>query len=127
MVVVTKIKSLAELRKIKETASTQGKIRAKGKTRVVVRLGTCGLVPKAQSIARVLTEEVQKRDLGDVVVETKDSSRPCRGEPFIDIIRCGTPRVTYGHVKPSHAFRIIDEHIVNGRIVRDLVLPSSEE
>jgi (2Fe-2S) ferredoxin len=30
-------------------------------------------------------------------------------------------------VKPSHAFRIVDEHIVNGQVVHDLVVSSSSE
>jgi NADP-reducing hydrogenase subunit HndB len=127
MAVITKIRSLAELKKIKEAASAQAKTRAKGKTRVVVKLGTCGLAADARTVVQALTDEVQKYDLDDVVVETEECSSPCQGAPFVDIILNGAPRVTYGRVKPSQAVRIVDEHIVNGQIVRDLVIPLSEE
>jgi NADP-reducing hydrogenase subunit HndB len=126
MTVITRIRSLAELRKIKEAASAQGKMRTKGKTRVVVKLGTCGLAAEARTVVEALTEEVQKRELDDVVVEMKDCSRLCRGAPFVDIIRHDAPRVTYAHMKPSHAFRVVDEHIVNGKVVRDLAVSIEE-
>jgi NADP-reducing hydrogenase subunit HndB len=127
MVAVAKIKSLAELRKIKEAASAQARIHGNGKTRVVVRLGTCSVAADAHSVARALAEEVQKRDLDDdVIVETRDCSRRCRGEPFVDVIGCDASSVTYGHVKLSNVFRIVDEHIVNGQVVQDLVAPSED-
>ncbi|MDR2175060.1 MAG: (2Fe-2S) ferredoxin domain-containing protein [Synergistaceae bacterium] len=126
MVTTTRIRSLAELRKIKEAASAQSKTRVRGKTRVVVRLGECRAAADARSIAQVLTEEVQKRELDDVVVETENCSRLCCGEPFVEIIQNGAPRVTYRHVRPSNAFRIIDEHIVNGKLIKDLIVPTEE-
>jgi NADP-reducing hydrogenase subunit HndB len=126
MVMTTRIGSLAELKKIKEDASAQAKTRGKEKTRVIVRLGKCSVAAKARIIAQALTEEVQKRELDDVVIETKDCSGRCRGEPFVDIIRSDTPRVTYERVEPSNAFRIIDEHIVHGQVVHDLIVTLGE-
>jgi NADP-reducing hydrogenase subunit HndB len=127
MMTITKIRSLAELRKIKETASTSVRVRSKGKTRVLVRLGTCSVAARAHTVAQALAEEVRRRQLNNVVVvETKDCSRLCRGEPFIDIIQSDAPCVTYGHVEPSIAFRIVDEHLVNGQVLQDLVAPPEE-
>ena len=126
MVTTTKIRSLAELKKIQEAASAAAKIHSKEKTHVVVRLGTCSVAAKARTVVQALTEEVLKRQLSDVVVETEKCSRLCRGEPFIDIVQNDAPRITYGHVGPSNAFRIIDEHIVNGQVLQDLVAPPEE-
>jgi NADP-reducing hydrogenase subunit HndB len=120
----TRIRSLAELKRIKEAALSQTKTRSRGKTRVVVRLKACGVAPEVRTVVEALTEEVQKRALDDVVVETEDCSELYRGEPFVDIIQNGESRVTYGNVKPSDAPRIVDEHIVNGQIVQDLVVDS---
>ena len=40
----------------------------------------------------------------------------------MDIVRPGEPRVTYGNLKPEDVPRIISEHLVNGRVVEDLVI-----
>ncbi|MDR1649463.1 MAG: (2Fe-2S) ferredoxin domain-containing protein [Synergistaceae bacterium] len=126
MVAATKIKSLADLRRIKEAALAQAKTRARGSTHVVVRLGTCGVAAEAHTVMQALTEEARKRELDNIVFETENCSELCRGEPFIDIVQNDAPRVTYGHVRPSDALRIVDEHLVNGRVVHDLVVNSED-
>ena len=42
------------------------------------------------------------------------------------MVRPGEPRVTYGRVLPVHIPRIIAEHVVNGRIVNELVVGKLE-
>jgi NADP-reducing hydrogenase subunit HndB len=59
-------------------------------------------------------------------VEEKDCADLCRGDPFVEIIQNGVSRATYERVKPSDAPRIVDEHIVNGKVVRDLILASAD-
>jgi NADP-reducing hydrogenase subunit HndB len=46
----------------------------------------------------------------------------CQREPLVDIVRPGEPRVTYGNVNPEDVPRIISEHLVNGRVLSDLVV-----
>lgn len=45
----------------------------------------------------------------------------------MDVLRPGEPRITYGKVKPSDVPKIIAEHVVNGRIVQELVVGKIEE
>jgi len=41
---------------------------------------------------------------------------------LVDVVRPGEKRITYGNVKPGDVPRIISEHVVNGRIVEELVV-----
>ncbi|MDR1874802.1 MAG: (2Fe-2S) ferredoxin domain-containing protein [Synergistaceae bacterium] len=117
-----KITSLADLRKIKESASDQTAARSEGKTRVIVGLGTCGIAAGARVVMQALMEELQKRSLLSVSVETTGCIGMCQNEPLVDVIRDGASRITYGRVKPEDAARIVVDHIVNGQIVQDLVI-----
>ncbi len=117
-----RIGSLADLRKIKETATDQTAARSEGRTRIIVGLGTCGIAAGARPVMQALMEELQKRSLKDVTVETTGCIGMCQDEPLVDVIREGTSRITYGRVKPADAARIVADHIVNGKIVDDLVI-----
>lgn len=46
----------------------------------------------------------------------------CEKEVLVDIVRPGEPRITYGKVSPEDVKKIIAEHVVNGRIVEELVV-----
>ena len=117
-----KIGNLAELRRIKETAAYRIAARSEGRTRVIVGLGTCGIAAGARDTMLAFMEELQKQSLIGVTVETTDCVGMCQSEPLVDVIRDDAPRVMYGRVKPSDAARIVADHIVNGRIVQDLLV-----
>ncbi|MPN55151.1 hypothetical protein SDC9_202830 [bioreactor metagenome] len=51
----------------------------------------------------------------------------CEKEVLLDVIRPGEPRITYGNVKPEDVKRIIADHVVNGRIIEDLVVGKIEQ
>ena len=71
-------------------------------------------------------EEIAKRGLKDISVETTGCIGMCQNEPLMDIVRPGEARVTYGNLKPEDVPRIIAEHLVNGRIVEDKVIGKPE-
>jgi hypothetical protein len=54
-----RIKSLADLRRIKEAALAQAGARGKEKTRVVVKLGKCRMAAAMHTVMEAFTEEVQ--------------------------------------------------------------------
>lgn len=119
---MAKIKNLADLKKIKEGASDQTGARSEGRTRVIIGLGTCGIAAGARNVMQTVMEELQKRGLSDVSVETTGCIGMCQKEPLLDVIREGESRITYGNVKPEDVARIVSDHIVNGSIVQDLVV-----
>lgn len=123
---MAKITNLSELRKIKEAASDQTSARSEGRTRVIVGLGTCGIAAGARNVMQAIMEELQKRGLKEVSVETTGCIGMCEKEPLVDIIREGQSRITYGHVKPEDAARIVSGPVVNGTVVEDLLVGRAE-
>jgi len=116
------IKSLDDLRKIKENARQATSVRHESGTQVIVGMGTCGIAAGARTIMTAILDELARREIQNVSVMQTGCIGMCQKEPLVDIVRPGEPRVTYGNVKPEDVPRIISEHLVNGRIVGDLVV-----
>ncbi|MBP8785527.1 MAG: (2Fe-2S) ferredoxin domain-containing protein [Synergistaceae bacterium] len=116
------LKSLDELRKLKEQAKAGTDARNSNETQVIVGMGTCGIAAGARTIMSAVLEEIAKRNLQGITVRQTGCIGMCQKEPLMDIVRPGEPRVTYGNLKPEDVPRIISEHLVNGRVVEDLVI-----
>jgi (2Fe-2S) ferredoxin len=43
----------------------------------------------------------------------------CHKEPLVDIQQGDEPRITYGNVTPKMVPRIIEEHLVQGKVVEE--------
>lgn len=117
-----KIKSLADLRKIKETCTDLTSTRSTGAKTIVIGMGTCGIAAGAREIMDEVLRELQKRNISDVSVQTTGCIGMCQVEPLLDVIIPGKERITYGKVTRDDVKRIIAEHVVNGRIVTDLAI-----
>jgi NADP-reducing hydrogenase subunit HndB len=89
-------------------------------------MGTCGIAAGAREVMTVILEELDKKGLKEVAVETTGCIGMCQKEPLVDVIRPGEPRITYGDVGPDDVVRIITEHLVNGRIVEDKVIGQTD-
>jgi NADP-reducing hydrogenase subunit HndB len=119
---VPKIRSLEDLRKIKESATDLTAARSEGKTRIIIGMGTCGIAAGARAVMDAVMAELSKRGLKDVSVETTGCIGMCQDEPLLDVIHAGQPRITYGKVGPEDVARIVSDHVVNGKVVEDKVI-----
>lgn len=117
-----KIRSLEDLRKIKESATDLTAARSEGKTRIIIGMGTCGIAAGARAVMDAVMTELSKRGLKDVSVETTGCIGMCQQEPLLDVIHAGQPRITYGKVSPEDVARIVSDHVVNGKVVEDKVI-----
>jgi len=88
---------------------------------ITVGMGTCGLAAGAGEVMEAIHEELSKRDL-DVRVVAVGCIGMCSKEPLVDIQRAGEDRITYANVKADMVPRLIEEHLVNGRVVEEWVL-----
>ena len=121
-----KINNLEELKKLREKSITDTAARKEGKFRVIIGLGTCGIAAGGRKIMEAAMEEISKRGLKDVSVETTGCIGMCQNEPLMDIVRPGEPTVTYGNLKPEDVPRIIADHLVNGNVVEEKVIGRPE-
>lgn len=117
------MKSLDELKKIRESAQQMMRLREGGEgTRLVVGMGTCGIAAGARETLAAIMDELQKRNLDAVVVTQTGCVGLCEKEPLVDVIRPGQPRVTYGYVDAEKARKIIANHVVNNQVIGEWVV-----
>ncbi len=118
------MKSLADLRAIKEKALKNMQSRESGQARfrIVVGMGTCGIAAGARDVLRAIMDEIQKRDLiNDVVVTQSGCAGFCTNEPMIVVHDAKGNQVTYELVDPEKICRIFDDHIGRNVVVSEYV------
>ncbi|MDY6915649.1 MAG: (2Fe-2S) ferredoxin domain-containing protein [Candidatus Cloacimonadota bacterium] len=117
------MKTLEELRKIREKAQKQMKLReSQHRIKIVVGMGTSGIAMGARKVMKTILDEVAKRNLDDVLVTQTGEKGLSSMEPVVDVIKNGKKIITYGNVTPEKARKIVAEHIVNGKVVNDFVV-----
>jgi NADP-reducing hydrogenase subunit HndB len=111
-----KLKSLDELRRLRERAQQELSIRQQTTTTITVGMGTCGIAAGARETMQAVLEELKDRDI-EAHVATVGCIGMCSKEPLVDIDQAGKPRITYANVHPNMVPRLIEEHLVNGVVV----------
>ncbi|HUT18913.1 MAG TPA: (2Fe-2S) ferredoxin domain-containing protein [Anaerolineae bacterium] len=111
-----KLKSLDELRRLREQAQRELSIRQQTTTTITVGMGTCGIAAGARETMQAILEELKDRDI-EAHVATVGCIGMCSKEPLVDIEQAGRPRITYANVHPNMVPRLIAEHLVHGKVV----------
>ena len=115
-----KIKSLDDLRRIKEESQKNIRVRQDTGTRIIVGMGTCGIAAGARETMKEILNELEKNNI-DANVSTVGCIGMCAQEPLVDIMQGGT-RVTYGKVTKDRVARLITEHLLKGQIINEWVV-----
>jgi len=122
------MKSIEELKAIKEKMKSQVNIREGGddKIRVVVGMATCGIAAGARPVLAAFLEEISKRNLKNVIVAQTGCIGVCRLEPIVEVTEKGKDKVTYVKVSPEMVPRIVAEHLVNRQVVSEYTIGAAE-
>ena len=116
------MKSLEELRAIRERMQSQVSMRAEDHThtRVVVGMATCGIAAGARPVLNALVEEISAMGLSDTATVTQTGCiGMCQLEPIVEVLAPGKEKVTYCKVTPEKVARIVADHLVNGNPVAE--------
>ena len=121
------MKSLEELKAIREKMQAQLNLREEGEhqTRVVVGMATCGIAAGARPVLNKFAELVQERHIPDVTVTQTGCIGICKYEPIVEIYEPGGKKTTYVHMTPDKAEEVVTRHLVGGQVVKDYVIPTS--
>ncbi len=118
------IKSLDDLKRAREEALAKRNLKsAAGKIQVIVGMGTCGIAAGARDTMKAILETIEKDNLQDISVTQTGCIGLCEREPIVQVIVGEQPKVTYGKVTPEVARQIMHEHVVNGKVVDNHVIP----
>ena len=116
-----KLKSLDDLKRVREEAQQSLKTRIDTGTTIIVGMGTCGIAAGARETMHAILEELNRRDIS-AHVTTVGCIGQCVKEPLVDIEQAGRPRITYANVNPDMVPQIIEEHLVKGQPVERWII-----
>ena len=123
------MKTLAELKAIRDRMQNQVGIRAEDHNhiRVVVGMATCGIAAGARPVLTALSNAVQERGLTDKIAVTQTGCIGlCQYEPIVEVMAPGQPKVTYIRMTPEKAIEVLDRHLMGGRVIEEYTLGSAD-
>ncbi len=114
------VKSLDDLKKIKEQALAKRQIRnASARAHVTVAMGTCGIAAGARDTMKAILDAIEKDAVSDVLVTQTGCIGLCEFEAIVNVQVGDAPQVTYGKVTAERARAIVSEHIVGGKPIKE--------
>lgn len=127
---MTKVKSLADLRKMKEQLANKVQLREKSDNpeklvQVKVSMATCGIASGAKEIMNQMIDEMDRQAIEAVVTQTGCMGF-CHAEPTIEVTLPNSEPVVFGHVDSKKADEIIAKYIIRGELV-DGIIPVNYE
>ncbi len=125
-----KIKSLADLKAMKNKMKNKVTLREKGDNvenlvQIRVAMATCGIASGAKEVMDFLIEELEKQKIDAVVTQTGCMGY-CHAEPTVEITLPGKEPIVYGYVDKAKAQELIDKYIKTGELL-DGIIPVNYE
>ena len=123
---MSKVKSLDELRKIRERANDTTSLRTIGENpeRVVLAVGmaTCGIAAGARQTMTALMDEIAAKGLDNVSVIATGCLGFCYAEPLVEVRMPDREPIRYGKVDAERAKEIIDKHVCQGILLDNAII-----
>lgn len=116
------MKTIEDLKRLREQAQIEIRVRQESSKQIIVGMGTCGIAAGAREVMSAILNEIAKHKLEDITVLQTDCIGMCEKEVLVDIVLPGEPRITYGNVTPVDIPKIIVEHVINGRLIKKMVV-----
>ena len=127
---MVKVKSLADLKKIKSELQSKMDLREKSENpekmvQVKVAMATCGIASGAKQVMDFMIEEFEKRGIDAIVTQTGCMGY-CYAEPTLEVKVPGKDPIVFGFVTIKKADEIIEKYIKVGELV-DGIIPVNYE
>jgi len=120
--------TIDDLKKIREQAQAKMTLRSgQARGKITVHMSTCGIAAGARDILDALLKEVDRRGLHDIIVTSSSCAGLCSREPMATVEIQHQAPVKYVDLTPEKARRILDEHVLGGKIVTEFALAAGSE
>jgi NADP-reducing hydrogenase subunit HndB len=126
------IKSLDELKKIRENSLKKVNLRETGEgsdetIELMVGMATCGIAAGARVTLEALLDEISKQDLKNIKIVQVGCLGYCHSEPIVQVNEPGKEPVLYGKVDDEKARDIIKKHILKHELLDDSIIINTFE
>lgn len=119
---VDHLKTIEDLKRLREQVQSETRVRQESSKQIIVGMGTCGIAAGAREVMSAILDEIAKRKLEDITVRQTGCIGMCEKEVLVDIVLPGQPRMTYGRVTAADIPKIITEHLINGRPIKEMIV-----
>ena len=123
------MKTLEELKAIRERMQSQVSMREEdhSRTRVLVGMATCGIASGARPVLNKLADLVQENNMTDRIAVTQTGCIGlCQFDPIVEVLEPGKEKVTYIKMTPEKAEEVFKEHLVSGHVLQNYTLASAD-
>lgn len=121
-----KITSMDELNRLRiDLVMKRNEEAARGVVHINVGMGTCGIAAGASEVFSALEDEIQALHLENVVLSETGCMGLCKHEPIVEVTVGNSPKVSYGRVTPCTVKRILQEHVLGGKVVDELIIDTT--
>ena len=127
---MAKVKSLAELKAMKEKLQSNIDLREKSDNpeamiQIKVAMATCGIASGAKQVMEHMMEKAEELKLSVVFTQTGCMGY-CHAEPTIEVKVPGKDPIVFGHVDNKKADEILEKYVINNELV-DGIIPVNDE
>ncbi len=122
---MTKITSLADLKRIKDEVQSKIKLRENSENpeqiiQIKVGMATCGIASGAKDIMKYFVEELEQQAIDAIVTQTGCMGY-CYAEPTIEVTLPQKEPVVFGYVNKKKAEEVIDVYIKQGKLIDGII------
>jgi NADP-reducing hydrogenase subunit HndB len=120
--------TIEDLKAIQEKVKQQ-KILREGvsNSRIIIHMGTCGIAAGAREVMKALLDEIEQKSVKDVIVTTSGCAGLCSREPMATVEIAGKPPVKYINLSGDKIRRILNDHVLSGKILTEFALGVGSE
>jgi NADP-reducing hydrogenase subunit HndB len=121
--------TLDDLVKIRERARKTTDLREGGEYRakVTVHMGTCGIAAGARKIMNAFMQELEGRQISDVLLTNSGCAGLCSKEPMATVEIAGKAPVKYVDLTEDKVKQIFEKHVIGGNLVEEYAIGIGSE
>lgn len=120
--------SIDEIRKLRSSEKKRISLREGNfRGKITVHLGTCGIAAGAREIMSTFLDELDNRDIKDIMFTSTGCAGFCSFEPMITVEMGEAAPVKYGKLTPDKAKQIMNQHILAGTVVAEFAIGAGSE
>lgn len=123
---MAKIKSLDELKKLKNSLQSKVDLREKGENvdqmiQVKIAMATCGIASGAKQTMDDFIKELKAKNIENVVITQTGCMGYCHSEPTVEITLPSKDAVVFGDVVGGRVKDIVEKYIGNGELIDGII------
>ena len=122
---MTKVKSLADLKAMREKLQNNLDIREKAENpeslvQIKVAMATCGIAAGAKQVMEHMMQKADELHIPAVFTQTGCMGY-CHAEPTIEVKCPGKDPIVFGHVDNQRADEILTKYVMNNEMVEGVI------